>query len=652
MKEKAYRDPLLQGIGCIDKGEYDAGVTILEKYLVEKPDCFEAIFALGRAFAFKHDIEKGCYWLDKALIIKPVHRGVLLYRGQLEKYIASFESSRHYFESILAINPKDGAALNELGCLAYKNENLEEAERLFNEAIRGNPPSVEAYGHLAVFLIHKGDFVKAELFLGHVLSAKPDDPITLRRLALVLKETERKTEALNMYQYLEKKIENHSFILEHNDLADFYSELGSAFMDNECDSEAYVSYHRALAVSPDHAGTLLSLGLYFFVHQDYETMEKYFSKALVLYPNKTEVCQVYANVLRDIGRASEGLPYHRKALDQNPDNKKNLYMQSLTELDLGLLKEGWEHYEARHVYVKDMGHNKHLSCPQWCGENKLGSSLMLCREQGVGDEIMFSCMLPDLAKHFSYIVYACDPKLKTLFARSFPNIIFVPYNHDTPHVLAQQNFNFQSCVGSLPRILRPTIDTFPDQRWFLLSDPMRTAHWKERFLKSGRELKVGLTWRSTIQNLSPNYYYPPIESFAPILSLKGVHFVNLQCQATEEEIQQIENLSARSLINPKNIDYFNDMDAAACVISACDVVIGPGTATIALSAALGIPTISVEALHSNLFHLGQEQSPWFQSMMSVKKGINRDWSAVMEDISDIISRLAKNKVDLTCTIQE
>jgi hypothetical protein len=43
-------------------------------------------------------------------------------------------------------------------------------------------------------------------------------------------------------------------------------------------------------------------------------------------------------------------------------------------------------------------------------------------EQGVGDEIMFAGLIPDVIRTGNRCVLDCDARLKPLFARSFPGI--------------------------------------------------------------------------------------------------------------------------------------------------------------------------------------------------------------------------------------
>ena len=48
------------------------------------------------------------------------------------------------------------------------------------------------------------------------------------------------------------------------------------------------------------------------------------------------------------------------------------------------------------------------------------SKFLILREQGVGDEILYSSMYGDLLKNVENITIECDPRLLNLFKRSFP----------------------------------------------------------------------------------------------------------------------------------------------------------------------------------------------------------------------------------------
>src|SRR6185312_3069577 len=64
-----------------------------------------------------------------------------------------------------------------------------------------------------------------------------------------------------------------------------------------------------------------------------------------------------------------------------------------------------------------------IDAPRWRGENVAGKKLLLVGEQGLGDEIMFSNILPDAQAAVGdegKLQICVDPRLIPLYQRSFP----------------------------------------------------------------------------------------------------------------------------------------------------------------------------------------------------------------------------------------
>jgi tetratricopeptide (TPR) repeat protein len=630
-------------VSLFQQGHYDRVISLLQNHInKKKPIDFKLAFSMGSAFAAKNAFEEGRYWLDKALEFQPTHREALLNRGRTEKKAGCLEGSSTYFERILEVNPRDGEALNELGDIAYNTKNRAEAERLFEAAVQGDPQCIGAYSNLAIFLMNRGEFDKAYSHITHVISHGEDNLDTLKHLAFLMHKTGKSEKALEIYQLIEQKIENKTLSLGVKELASIYSAIGLFHMEADRLREAFCYYQKALKYDPLHVEALINLAMYSFIEKDYLTMDDYFLKLITLYPDAASVCDQYANILRETGKSKEALLYHQKAIELEPDNVEFVFLRSLTELDMGLLAEGWRDYCARYIRAQEVGKVTTFKYPVWAGETHKTGSLLICKEQGVGDEIMFSSMLPDLKSYFQDIVYACSPKLITLFSRSFPYISFAPYD-DQFSTLVTEKFDAQMFIGGAAQFLRSSINCFPDRKQFLYADPIRVLHWKERFSMQGSNLKVGVSWRSGSLRPVRRHHYPLLEDAQPIFSLPGIDFINVQYQCTDIERNKIKELYSVSLIDVKQIDFFDDLDAAACVLSACDVVIGPVTCTTVLAASLGVPTISME-ITSNPFHLGQLSNPWFPAMISIKKDIRLQWVSAFEQAANILGNLAKEKL--------
>ena len=82
-------------------------------------------------------------------------------------------------------------------------------------------------------------------------------------------------------------------------------------------------------------------------------------------------------------------------------------------------KKGWKHWARRFEY--DGALERHgLPEKRWRQSEKLDGKLLVCSEQGIGDEILYLSCLPDLLKQHKAIVIECDKRWGPIFRRSFP----------------------------------------------------------------------------------------------------------------------------------------------------------------------------------------------------------------------------------------
>ncbi|WP_158916782.1 tetratricopeptide repeat protein [Caulobacter sp. S45] len=296
------------------------------------------------------------------------------------------------------------------------------------------------------------------------------------------------------------------------------------------------------------------------------------------------------------------------------------FARATVRLAQGDLGEGWDAYEAR--LSPDLPAPTAFDIPgeRWTPDIPLdGRRLLTVAEQGLGDEIMFAGVLPDVIAALGpegRLALAVEPRLVTLFSRSFPGATVTPHAtcregylavRSAPHAEAA---DLWAPMGSLLRRFRRTLEAFPRSP-YLVPDPLRVAHWRDVVQAHGAPaLSVGLTWRSGSLVGERRRQYPGLEDWAPVLRTSGVRFVNLQYGAEPEELDALEQIAGAPILRPPGIDLKTDLDDLAALACAIKLVVAVPNATAALAAACGAETWFVGA-PAAWPRLGTDGYPWY-----------------------------------------
>jgi hypothetical protein len=174
-----------------------------------------------------------------------------------------------------------------------------------------------------------------------------------------------------------------------------------------------------------------------------------------------------------------------------------------------------------------------------------------------------------------------DPRLVSLFQRSYPKAEIGVYDDAKLEGRPVRIFqwarekgdpDFYAPMGTPLYILRKTLADFPKQT-FLKADPQRTAEFRARLETFGPGPYVGIGWRSMVMGAKRGKYFSPIDSWGPVLTTPGVTFVNLQYGTSRRAgRRRINSASHPQFRRPQSED---DLEGAAALSSACDLVISP-----------------------------------------------------------------------------
>ncbi len=133
------------------------------------------------------------------------------------------------------------------------------------------------------------------------------------------------------------------------------------------------------------------------------------------------------NTWQNQGAIAQAITAYQQAIQLQPKFAHAHWNLSLCQLLSGDFANGWQEYRWRSI----AGAVKHDNYPQpvlKSLDNLFGKTVLIHGEQGIGDEIMFASCLDDLQVTGARVILVCDPRLVTLFQRSFPLIRVVGHS--------------------------------------------------------------------------------------------------------------------------------------------------------------------------------------------------------------------------------
>ncbi|MCP3722125.1 tetratricopeptide repeat protein [Paraburkholderia sp. CNPSo 3272] len=567
------------------------------------------------------------------------------------------DDAHAYYQSALAAHPEDPGALHYLGVIALGRDQLREAAALMDRALAQKPDSAEYLANRGVVAHRLGDHAGAAVLQRKALALAPGFANAHNNLGNALMELSDLAGAAQHYRHarsLEPQSAHFAFNLgraleatgeKDAALAQLRTaaaldprdpktliHMGRLLRSMEKHADAAACFEAVIAREPDNALALFELGYAYDAMHRYEAAIPLYRRAAELKPDGAGIVNNLAFALTALARYDEAEIGYRRALALNPDLPESRFQLGMLMLRREDYAGGWPLFENRKLTSTARANYRKLPCPEWRGEPLRGKRFLICREQGMGDQIQFLRYASLLAQMGARVHAWVAPELASL-AATVPGVARVLDAAPSDGAIASQ-YDYWCDVMSLPLRFpgRPIYADTP----YMRADPVRAAASRARVnaLAGAAQRRIGLVWAGNPRHHFDAFRSVPLKSLLPLAALTGNAWFALQ---KGPAAAQLEAIAGRWPMDAPG-DDLHDFAATAALIEALDLVITVDTSVAHLAGALGKPVWVLLAAQPD-WRWGKDRadSVWYPSARVFRQSTLGDWRGVVAELEAALS---------------
>ena len=597
--------------------------------LTEFPESPVIWDVLAAAAAQKKDFDKAVYAFQKVIFLQPNNVKAHYNLGVILRVKGQLDDALRAYKSVIKIQPNHPQAHNNMGNIFKNKGMLEKSINAYRKAIKLKPNYAEAFNNMGSALKDLGKPDEAIEALNQAIKLKPDYAGAYLNLGTTFSDQ----------KFFDNSIEalNRSLSLKPDYAEAFYAKGITLFKKQKFD-DALKAFNKAISLQHDYTEAYNQKGLILGYQQKFDEAIKAVKKAISLDVQNPMIHNNFGKILNDLGKPDEAIEALNQAIKLKPDYAGAYLNKSMALLKNQEFEKGFELHEWRWNTDNHGSNFLQSSKPLWNGQKN--KTVFLWAEQGIGDQIMYSSLIPELHKICSKLIVQCDKRLIPLFKRSFHKDISY---YDKSDTVIDTLYDFHISSGSLPRIFRKSLKSFDNtNNGYLFHDKYRTKHLRKALISNRKKILIGISWKtfSTLDDaLTRNI---KLYEIARAIESPNTQLICLQYGDVADEISELKKKFNIDITTVPEIDNYNDIDDLASLIMACDTVVSTTNATVHLAGALGTD-VHVLLPFSSRWIWGLNGSPpsWYKNAFPYRQPKNRNWKFTIESLVTNLKKEAK-----------
>ena len=580
------------------------------------------------------------FWLEgeiksKLFLVKdPKNVSFLNFHGLFLSNQKRYIEAQDYFDKAIKINKNFIDSYNNSAINQKKLGNLENAEYFYKKALKIDSKNSILNNNYGVLLKEKGDYEKSIIYYLKAVEFNNNYFEAYNNLGSAYFKINNILEAINCF--------NKAIFINPN-YAEAYNNLGNIEADSKNNYNRAIDYYKkAYQINNTYVDTIHNLGNAYFKIYDLVNAFKFLQLAISLDPNFVEAYNSLGMCFYLKQEFEEAEKNYLISLRMDPQNRMANFNLGVLYIRLEKFKEGWFYREKKRTLHNTFYHEQVDKL--WDGKYVDGV-LYVWREQGIGDEISFLSMTQDLHNKAKIIYIEIDYRIYELVERFFSdnnwsNFKLIKWN---PYLENKIGVSFKEydkhiSIGSLGQFLRNDKDSFLNAKFpYLISSQDRRIYFRNK-IKKNQKYNVGISWKTT--NTNEIHRNIDLHKIKKILSFDNCNFYNLQFGDCRAEIDFFN--SSKELLTFLDIDYKNDFESVAALISELDFVITIQNTVAHLSCALSKETWIILSTFPR-FNWGFEKDKcsWYPSAVIFRQKIISEWEDVILAIEEKIKALPR-----------